>query len=128
MDITKYIGNNKFMKYLYSRAIVNFFGIAFSNNVALFVRKYVLTHEKFFLYCYRNDVRHYGEYNNLEETNFGIKHSSVSTNLQLSMDNSIVIMSLLSDKHVVKTNGSVMKDNIHNTVLITNMLPMTSLQ
>ena len=37
--------------------------------------------------------------------------ASISTHPGLSMDNSMVIMSLQSDKHVVKTNGKVIRDN-----------------
>ena len=101
------------MKYFYSKHIIDLFGIAFANNVSLFVRKHVLIHEKHFLYCNRTSIRHYGEYSNtpLEGTNFGIKHASISTHPGLSMDNSMVIMSLQSDKHVVKTNGKVIRDN-----------------
>ena len=101
------------MKYLYSKQIVDLFGIAFSNNVSMFVRNHVLIHEKHFLYCNCNSIRHYGEYSNtpLEGTNYGIKHASISTNPGLSMDNSMFIMSLQSDKHVVKTNGKVIRDN-----------------
>ena len=62
--------------------VCKLFGITFSNDVSLFVRKNVLTNEKYFLYCNRNEVRHNGEYSNapIEGTNFSIKHSSVSTN------------------------------------------------
>ena len=70
-----------FMKCLYSREIINTFGVSFSNNVAMFVRKHVLPHEKTFLNCLRKNIRHYGEYSNtpLEGTNNGLKHSSIST-------------------------------------------------
>ena len=100
-----------FIKYLYSKQIIDLFGITFSNNVSMFVRKHVLIHEKHFLYC-NCSSRHYGEYSNtpLEGTNYGIKHASISTNPGLSMDNSIVIMSLQSDKHVVKMNRKVIRE------------------
>ena len=125
-----------FMKYLYSKEITDTFGIAFSNNVSTFVRQHVLTHENYFLFCHRKDIRHYGEYANtpLEGTNFGIKHSSIGTHPGLSMDNSMVILSVQSDKHLVKTNGKVMKANkkhcvnyklkVHNklTVMASSML------
>ena len=77
-----------FMKYLYSREIIDTFGVSFSNNVAMFLRKHILPHEKTFLYCLRNNIRHYGEYSNtpLEGTNFGLKHSSIATHPGLSMD------------------------------------------
>ena len=92
------------MKYIFSSRVVNLFGLAFSNNVAIFVRKHVLLHEKYFLYSQRNHIRHYGEYSNtpLEGTNFGLKQSSISTHPGLSMDSSMVILSLLSDKNVKK--------------------------
>ena len=100
------------MKYLYSKHIIDLFGIAFANNISLFVRKHVLIHEKHFLYCNRNNIRRYVEYSNtpLEDTNFGIKHASISTHPGLSMDNLMIIMSLQSDKHVVKTNRKVIRD------------------
>ena len=106
------------MKYLYSKDIVDTFGVAFSNNVSTFVRQHVLTHENYFLFCYQNKLRHYGEYNNtsLEGTNFGIKHSSIGTHPGLSMDNLMVILSVQSDKHLVKTNGKVMRANKKNCV------------
>ena len=47
----------------------------------------------------------------MEGTNYGLKHASVSTHPGLSMDNSMVILSIQSDKHVVKTNGVVIRDN-----------------
>ena len=102
-----------FMKYLYSKQVVDLFGITFSNNVSMFVWKHVLIHEKHFLFCNRNSIRHYWECSNtpLEGTNYGIKHASISTHPGLSMDNSMVIMCLQSDKHVVKTNGKVIRDN-----------------
>ena len=101
------------MKYIFSSKVVNLFGLAFSNNVAMFVCKHVLLHEKYFLYSQRNHIRHYGEYSNtpLEGTNFGLKHSPISTHPGLSMDSSMVILSLLSDKHVKKVNSNVIKQN-----------------
>ena len=128
-----------FMKYLYSREIVNTFGVSFSNNVAMFVRKHVLPHEKSFLYCLRNHIRHYGEYSNtpLEGTNYGLKHSSISTHPGLTMDNSMIILSQLSEKHVTKVNSNVIKQNkkhcvnykekVHNklTILGSSMLANT---
>ena len=92
------------MKYIFSSQVVHLFGLAFSNNVAMFVRKHVLPHEKYFLYSHRSNIRHYGEYSNtpLEGTNFGLKHSSISTHPGLSMDSSMVILSFFSDKHVKK--------------------------
>ena len=101
------------MKYLYSKHIIDLFGIAFANNISLFVWKHILIHEKHFLYYNPNYIRHHGEYSNtpLEGTNFGIKHASISTHPGLSMDNSMIIMSLQSDKHVVKTNGKIIRDN-----------------
>ena len=102
-----------FMKYLYSREIIDTFGVSFSNNVAMFLRKHVLPHEKTFLYCLRNNIRHYGEYSNtpLEGTNFGLKHSSIATHPGLSMDNSMKILSQLSEKHVKKVNSTVIRQN-----------------
>ena len=60
----------------------------------------------------------------LEGTNNGLKHSSISTHQGLSMDNSMVILNLLSDKHVQNINGNVIRhnrrerinylDNVHN--------------
>ena len=102
-----------FMKYIFLSQVVNLFGLAFLNNVAMFVRKHVLLHEKYFLYCQRSQIRHYGEYSNtpLEGTNFALKHSSISTHPGLSMDSSMVILSLLSDKHVQKVNSNVIKQN-----------------
>ena len=41
-----------FMKFLYSRDIINTFGVSFSNNVAMFVREHVLPHEKPFYIAY----------------------------------------------------------------------------
>ena len=102
-----------FMKYLYSKHIIDLFGIAFANNVSLFVRKHVLICGKHFLYCNSNYIRYYGEYSNtsLEGTNFGIKNVSISTHPGLSMDNLMIIMSLQSDKYVIKTNRKVIRDN-----------------
>ena len=34
------------MKYIYSPDIVNIFGLAFANNVSMFVRKHVIPYEK----------------------------------------------------------------------------------
>ena len=104
------------MKYFYSKQVVDLFCITFSNNFFMFVQKHVLIHEKYFLFCHRSSIRHYGEYSNtpLEGTNYGIKHTSTSTHPGLSMDNSMVIMSLPSDKHFVKTNGKVIRDNQRN--------------
>ena len=84
----------------------------------MFVRKHVLPHEKSFLYCLRNHIRHYGEYSNtpLEGTNYGLKHSSISTHPGLSMDNSMIILSQLSEKHVTKVNSNVVKQNKKNCV------------
>ena len=102
-----------FMKYLYSREIIDTFGVSFANNVAMFVRKHILPHEKTFLYCLRKNIRHYGEYSNtpLEGTNFGLKHSSIATHPGLSMDNSMIILSQLSEKHVTKVNSTVIRQN-----------------
>ena len=47
----------------------------------------------------------------MEGTNYGLKHASVSTHPGLSMDNSMVILSIQSDKHVMKTNGVIIQDN-----------------
>ena len=111
-----------FMKYIFSSQVVNLFGIAFSNNVAMFVRKHVLLHKKYFIYSQRNHIRHYGEYSNtpLEGTNYGLKHSSISTHPGLSMDSSMVILSLLSDKHVKKVNSNVIKQNKRQCMNYTN--------
>ena len=111
-----------FMKYIFSSQVVHLFGLAFSNNVAMFVRKHVLLHEKYFLYNQRSHIRHYGEYSNtpLEGTNFGLKHSSISTHPGLSMDSSMVILSLLSDKHVKKVNSNVIKQNKRKCMNYTN--------
>ena len=133
-----------FVKYIYSPEIVNLFGLAFANNVSLFLRKYVVPYEKNFIYCNRKDVRHYGEYSNtpLEGTNNGLKHASIGTHPGLSMDNSMVILSLQSDKHVKKINGNVIRQNtkeclnytdkIHNKLtslassMISNMMSLVS--
>ena len=95
------------------RGIVNTFGVSFSNNVALFVQKHVLPYENIFLYCLRSNIRHYGEYSNtpLEGTNFGLKHSSISTHPGLSMDNSMMILSQLSNKHITKVNSTVIRQS-----------------
>ena len=108
------------MMYLYSREIIDTFGVSFANNVAMFPRKHILPHEKTFLYCLRNNIRHYGEYSNtpLEGTNFGLKHSSIATHPGLSMDNSKIILSQLSKKHVTKVNSTVIRQNKKNIVSI----------
>ena len=64
----------------------------------------------------------YGEYSNtpLEGTNYGLKHASVSTHPGLSMDNFMVILSVQSDKHVVKTNGVVIRDNKRHSLNYVN--------
>ena len=92
-----------FMKYLYCREVIVLFGIVFSNDVSLFVWKCVLTKEKHFLFCHRKNARYSGKYSNtpLKGTNYGLKHSSISTNPRLSMDNIIDILSALSDKYVI---------------------------
>ena len=36
----------------YKKRILNWMHSTFLNNVAIFVRRYVLIHEKYFLYCY----------------------------------------------------------------------------
>ena len=101
------------MKYLYCKEVIGLFGITFFNNVATSILKHVFIHEKYFVHCYWNEIRHYGEYSNtlLEGANFGLKHSSISTHPRLSMDSSMVILSVHSDKYVVKTNGTVICDN-----------------
>ena len=53
-------------------------------------------------------------------TNFGLKHSSISTHPGLSMDSSMVILSLLSDKHVKKVNSNVIKQNKRQYMNYTN--------
>ena len=67
--------------------------------------------EKHFLFGCQNDIRQYGEYSNtpLEGTNFGLKHSSISTHPGLSMDSSMMILSVQSDKDVKKTHSKVIK-------------------
>ena len=99
------------MKYLYSPTVTHLFGVIFSNNVSMFVQRHVLVYEKHFLFCHHNDIRHYAEYSNtpLEGTNFGLKHSSISTHPGLSMDSSKMILSVQSDKHVKKTHSKVIK-------------------
>ena len=99
-----------FMKYVLSPDIVNLFGLAFANNVSMFVRKHVILYDFF---CNRDEVRRYGEYSDtpLEGTNNGFKHSSISTHPGLFMDNYMVILSLLSDKHVQQINGNVIRQN-----------------
>ena len=61
----------------------------------------------------RKNIRYYGEYSNtpLEGTNYGLKHSSICTHPRLSMDNSMVILSQLSEKHVTKVNSNVIRQN-----------------
>ena len=75
-----------FMKHLFSPQVTNTFGLAFSNNVAIFVQRHVLLHEKYFIYSQRNGIQHYGEYSNtpLDGTNFSLHHSSISTHHRLS--------------------------------------------
>ena len=46
-----------------------------------------------------------------EGTNFGLKHSSIATHPGLSMDNSMIILSQLSEKHVTKVNSTVIRQN-----------------
>ena len=69
--------------------------------------------EKYFIYSNRNHIQHYGEYSNtpLEGTNYGLKHSSISTHPGLSMDNSMVILSIQPDKHMKVINGKVLRQN-----------------
>ena len=100
-----------FMKYIFSSKVVRLFGLAFLINVAMFLHKHALLHEKYFLYSHKNHICHYGEYSNtpIEGTNFDLKYSSISTHLGLSMDSSMVILSLLSDKHVKNVNSNVIK-------------------
>ena len=45
-----------FMKYIYSRDIISTFGVSFTNNVALCLRRHVLPHENIFLYCLQNNI------------------------------------------------------------------------
>ena len=117
-----------FMKYLYSREIINTFGVSFFNNVAIFVRKHVLPHGKTFLYYLQKHIRHYGEYSNtlLEGKNYGLKHSSICTHPGLSLDNLMVILSQLSEKHVAKVNSNAIRQN-KNIALTTEMKYMTNL-
>ena len=105
-----------------SPQVISLFRSVFCNNVALFVKKHVLLHEKYFLYSQGNDIRYYGEYSNtpLEGTNFGIKHSSISTHPGSSLDSSMVILSLLSDKHVNKVNSNVIRQNKRQCMNYTN--------
>ena len=89
--------------------VTDLFGVTFSSNVSMFVQRHVLVHENHFLFYHRNSISHYGEYSNtlLEGTNFGLKHSSISTHPGLSMDSSMMILSVQSDKHVQKTHSKV---------------------
>ena len=109
------------MKYLYSKEFTDTFGVEFSNNISTFVQQHVITHENCFLYCNWNTIMHCGEYSNtpLEGNNFGINHSAISTHPGLAMDSSMVILSVQSDKHVVKTNSKVVKANKKNCVNFT---------
>jgi len=99
-----------FMKYLFSPVVTSTFGHAFPNNIASFLRKYVLTWEKWILFCYRKHIRHYGEYSNtpLEGTNFSIKHSAISTHPQLSLENSFQIISRQSKKKISSVQSDVL--------------------
>ena len=88
------------MKYLCYPVVTSTFGPAFPNNISSFLRKYVLTWEKWILFCHRKHILHYGEYSNtpLEATNYSIKHAAISTHPQLSLENSFQIMSRQSKK------------------------------
>ena len=98
-----------FMKYIYSYVVTSRFGQAFPNNVAQFIRKHVLTWEKWILFCHRRTIRHYGEDTNcpLEGTNYGAKHSSVATHPQLPLENTFEILSTQSQKKVVSLQDNV---------------------
>ena len=87
-----------FMKILYYKQEIGLFGVIFSNNVANFVRKHILIHEKYFFYCFWNEIRHYSEDSNtsLEGTNYGLKHSSISTLPGLSMNSCMAIVSIIA--------------------------------
>ena len=51
-------------KYLFSTKITDKFGLPFANNVTQFLRRHVFLWERWFLFCYRRDIRYYKEYNN----------------------------------------------------------------
>ena len=87
-------------KYLFSIQVISLFGMAFPNNVLTFLRKHVLTWEKWFLYCHRSTVRHYCEYNNnpLEGTNNSIKNSSIATHPQFTLENSFEVLFVLKER------------------------------
>ena len=98
-----------FMKYIFSYVVTSRFGQAFPNNVAQFIRKHVLTWEKWILFCHRRTIRHYGEDTNcpLEGTNYGAKHSSIATHPQLPLENTFDILSTQSQKKVVSLQDNV---------------------
>ena len=99
------------MEYLHSPKVTSLFGVTFSDNVSIFVRKHVLVHKKYFLFSHRNETRHYGEIPNapLEVINFGLKHLSISTHPGFLMGNSMMILYVQSNKHVQKTHSKVTK-------------------
>ena len=99
-------------KYLYSPKIVSLFGIVFSNNVTMFLRRNVFTWEKWFLYCHRTKIKHYGEYTNnpLEGTNNMLKHATIKVHPQLRLDNSFQILNDQSKKKIHNIRQKVIKN------------------
>lgn len=102
-----------FMKYIFSFVVTSRFGQAFPNNIAQFIRRHVLTWEKWILFCHRRTIRHYGEDTNcpLEGTNYGAKHSSVGTHPQLPLENTFDILSTQSQKKIVSLQDKVINQS-----------------
>ena len=98
-------------KYLFSPKITQTFGVIFANNVTQFLRKYVFTWERWFLFCYHKDIFHYEEYNNnpLEGTNMSLKHSERSTHPQLKLEYSFVVLNQLGEKKILQIKEDVVK-------------------
>ena len=96
-------------KHLFSIQVISLFGMAFPNNVLIFLGKHVLTWEKWLLYCHRSTVRHYCEYNNnpLEGTNNSIKNSSIARYPQFTLENSFEVLNQISTKRLSRLATNV---------------------
>ena len=96
-------------KFLYSKKVIDLFGIPFANNFTLFLRKHVFVWETYILFYYRRNIRHYEEYNNspLEGTNTKLKHSDNSTHPQLRLETSFEVMNQQAEKKVQQVINDV---------------------
>ena len=105
------------LQYTMSPTVVSLLTTLLYENLTIFLKNRIETHDSKYLFCMRKHIRHYAEYSNtiLEGCNFGIKFHSASVCPATRIDNCFTITSNNAEMKA-KANETFVSNMFHKSV------------